>query len=611
MSCKISAPTNGEESLLYKTIEGFTASEEEAQELYKYFLSSPDFKQDFGDWQADYKKELFDRSLTKRVDENWEPKLLFDDVVKKYYFIDKHDTKVFYPEGDNKLEDVFSKARIKSITKALALNFFKSRFNENFDEIDLSAKRGTLRDSIVDKLKEKIDEFEASDDIGHQMNAELLQESLLSIDEWVAEVQDYFLRKRLVHKETTETEDLTEEANSERGATYGVSSFEKSSKDNISSNVKLRLSLLMDPTELDETLQEPVFRDFDEVHSSLLGFLTDIPYIEGVDLFNEMLQIIHTLVAKKPYMQTLYSILEQSDDYLQAEFVQAFNLHKNNFIGSIYSSIKIPVLEVQKDGSKELVYKPVNKYSVQNFSSVGAKHNIIKNNWFYNFTKKYVNKTGQISKESKSELQELKKEYDAFFLKFTRNSQKNNYYDALNLPVDKFTEFLNKLGIVTTEDGFNHFLDSLGAGVLNFEQRLGNLTGKKGLASSIKFFIDEITDEKADLDLSQGDNILNKQVAFSRLARAEAFFLNEGSDSSIFTVNKTKWVYSYPSYLSSKIKSWKANRQLLLDQFNTPYNKGSYYMKYLLALDIPSATRLKVSKERLEDFDINIFNSVS
>jgi len=43
--------------------------------------------------------------------------------------------------------------------------------------------------------------------------------------------------------------------------------------------------------------------------------------------------------------------------------------------------------------------------------------------------------------------------------------------------------------------------------------------------------------------------------------------------------------FSNPSYLSTTIKSWKKNRDLLVNHYNiSKYNQGSDWMKYLLAL---------------------------
>src|SRR5690606_22357413 len=110
------------------------------------------------------------------------------------------------------------------------------------------------------------------------------------------------------------------------------------------------------------------------------------------------------------------------------------------------------------------------------------------------------------------------------------------------------------------------------------------------------YFFKEAT--KAKLKIK--GNIFDTQTAFTKLSQANAFYMEDGSDASIFASGKTKWVYSYPSYLSTKIKSWKKNRELLKDHYySSPYNESSYYMRWLLALDEPSIDRINTSKKRI------------
>ena len=91
----------------------------------------------------------------------------------------------------------------------------------------------------------------------------------------------------------------------------------------------------------------------------------------------------------------------------------------------------------------------------------------------------------------------------------------------------------------------------------------------------------------------------------------ESFYLQEGYSSSVYSVGKTKWAYSYPSYLSNKLKEWKKDRTTLLNHFNSSvYNQGSYYMKWLLGLEQDHRNVEQVSQERIDSLELNVFNSL-
>lgn len=605
MTCKRKSVTNPkQDSQLFDTLYEIAQQDEaRADELFAYFQSE-EFKSDFGNWVEDFKKPIHEREIQqRRVNDFGEPRLVFDNKYGKYYYTNKTGQKIYFPNTERKLNTLFSNEAVRSISKMLALNFLRPRVGQNFNELDLSARKTTLRESIEAKIKERVEQLEESGDLHQMGNAMALEDSLEYVDEWVQSVENYFREINLVYKETTESDDMLEEEESERGQTFGVASFERSTKENISANVKLRLALLVDLNELDDIFFEPKFIEFDEVYSTLQGVLTNKIQMPGIDLFEEYKAEIFNLIAKKPYMEELYNQITaiEGNENIKAEFVQAFNLHKNNYLGTIYNIKKKETTDPETQ-ERSVEYSVV--ATVQNLSEVGAKNRFVKNNWHYNFIKNFTNEEGKITERNRKDLDSTLDGFDALYTEYKKASR-NMTQEGFTKYVNGLVHMLEQLGVVTTEEGFNHYLDNLDSLELSTEEKMKNL---EKLYNSTKFLTANIRDFKGDLTEI---NPFDDQVEFNNLAKGEAFFLGEGSDASIFSSGKSRWVYSYPSYLSSKIKTWKQDRSTLLGHYNSSaYNRGSYYMQYLLALDGTYTNPEQISKERIEALELNIFNSL-
>lgn len=604
MSCAIKLE-NKQDSILFNTIFNNITNQNEdlAKEYYDYFQTNGNFLKDFAtdennktiDWVEDFKKPFLEREINqRRVDENGQPRLEFDNKYGKYYYLNQNNIKVYYPITDKKLNSLFTNEVIRSTTKRLALNFVTSRIGDNFNDFDVTENLVNLRTSIENKIKSKVLELKKSPDMTRQLNGVFLEQSLDNIDEWVKHVENYFRELKLVYKETTEVEDMLDEEEGERGASYDKASFEKSTKDNISANIKLRLSLLVDTENLDPLFLEPELRSFDDVYGTLLASLTDKTSLVGEDLFKMYLNEIATLSGKKQYLKDLLPLLKEMHPYLQAEFVQAFNLHRNMFIGTIYEVKEVS--DVNPETGEAIGKKNIIIHSVQNLSNVGGKNRFIKNNWYHNFTQLFA-VNNLFNNTSLKGLKELASDF-----KTIKPNEENLIESKL-----KVRKLLENMGIATTPEGFNHYLDNLNNIEIDNAERVQKLIK---LINSVTFFVDKLTVKSLN---NFNINPFDDQNEFNVLANAHSFYLNEGSDASIFTTGKSKWLYSYPSYLSTRIKEWKKDRNILLNYYlSTPYTKGSFYMKFLLGLDlnVSEEEQIRISKERIEDFNIAVFNSL-
>lgn len=603
MVCKFIV--NGQESNLYNTIlEAYNGDEELAVTLHSYFKNDNKFIKNFGDWEKDYgvNSAYYDyRPGESRIEDNGEPKLFKNEKNGNYYYIDKDKNKVEIIENTKSLKSLFSNEQIEQITKILVNNYFKNNLKIDFENINLDSKTISIRESIINKLNERIDTFKASGDYLFEDNAELLEIALNeNLDEVVQNVINSLETYKIKYSEKfndVEDSDLSEiEINeNEKDPGFGIASNERTTKNNISANVKLRLSLIEDTTAQDDFLNDTIYKSFDEIYASLLPQLTNqiATVKDGIqeDKFEILKSEILKFENKKPYFKELYRILSQPDlsEEIKNEFSQAFNLDTNNYNTTIN--------KYNEDGTKEVTNI--------NVSETGKKESDIFNEWNKNFKEKFVTETengNTVSKESIDKLINI------------RTDLNNIKFDQLD-NVQNIIKILRKLGIENTTKGFQHFIDDLK--LINNDNELSKTIFNKAV-NDINYFIKNIIDNKN----KNYDNILSDQSVFKQLAKAEAFYISEGSDASVFTAGKQKWVYSYPSYLSNTIKSWKKNRNILLQHYEvSKYNEGSDWMKYLLALDdtyqvsdflpppVQEQERIKESQKRINELEIFSFNT--
>jgi len=604
---------NGQESSLYNTIlEAYNGDEELAVTLHSYFKNDNEFIKNFDksiknvDYELRLKLRLesVDYSYKpgmSRIEDNGEPKLYKNEKNGNYYYIDKDKNKVEIIENTKSLKGLFSNEQIERITEVLVKNYFKNNLKIDFENIDLDSKTVSIRESIVNKLNERISIFKTSGDYLFEDTAELLEIALNeNLDEIIRNVINSLETYKIKYSEKfndVEDVDLSEiEINeNEKDPGFGIASNERTTKNNITANAKLRMSLIEDTTAEDDFLNDTVYKSFDEIYASLLPQLTDQVAIikDGVqeDKFEILKSEILKFENKKPYFKELYRILSQPDlsNEIKNEFSQAFNLDTNNY--------NTTVVKRNEDGTVEI--------NNINISETGKKESDVFNEWNKNFKDKFVTeiKDGfSITKESKDKLSVIKLDLNKI-----KYNQDNSVQEILNV--------LRKLGIENTTKGFEHFLDDFK--LINNDNQLSEEKFNL-LIKDLNFLIARIVDNKN----TNFDNILSDQSIIKQLARGEAFYISEGSDASVFTAGKQKWVYSYPSYLSNTIKSWKKDRNILLQHYEiSKYNEGSDCMKYLLALDNTyqinefksqeeqESERVEESKKRIDELELFSFNT--
>lgn len=578
--CIVLNKTNGEESNLFNRLLSVTSDESVAKDAYAYFYTE-EFKNIFGDFLND------SDSMLDRLDDNKEPKLFYNDRLNKYFFIDKENEPVFYPYEQEGLRQFFNSEEINEFAKSLAFDYYDSELSfdkESGEFLNLSTV--TLKEGVAEFIHRQIVKLNMKDDFDSQSLALALENSLEHLDEWVEQTRNFF-KSIKIDNSLEEKEDFEENQTSLNDEIIRKESFLKNSKDSINNNVKLYLSLI--PSTKDNSFGQKSFVGFDEIYTVLNNALRDIAVThnengEYEDEFDIYLEEIKKLIPHKPYLQKVYDDLSSSDitENYKNQFTQAFRLVKNNFLGSEL------IVEVDKEGNKKI------SYAVRNLSDVSARKNNIIQQWKFNYSVLDFNDS-----RLKRYIANLRSEVD----KMSKNSFKMTEKD-FTTHKKELVSLLKKVGVYTTDKGINYYLNEGSANDLPLEKRIQTLIKTFDAAARE---LENVVETKSD------DEIFNNQTVFKDIADAEAFFVEEGSDATIFSVGKTKWVYSKGSYLVQQINKWKKNPALLIKFFeSTEFNRGSLWMSYLTAEEHAGnyEQRIEESRKRLEEIDVNIFNSV-
>lgn len=623
MSKECGFVVNGQRSPLYdKILKAYNGNEELAIILHSRFKNDKEILRQFGNWIEDYgvRPEYYDyKPGESRIEDNGEPKLFKNEKNGNYYYIDKDKNKVEVIENTVSLKSLFDNQQIDEITKVLVNNYFVNHLNIDFENIDLTKKTTSIRDSIVAKLNERISVFNKSGNKNFIYTAELLDLALEdNLDELVKNVinslETYKIKSSENFNNNDEDSDLAEIEDNEnqKDPTFDKASHESSTKGNISANTKLRLSLIPNTSAKDNFLNDTVYLTFDKVYASLLPYLTSQFSIEKdgsiEDNFELMKSIILEISHKKTYFNDLYNILSKPglSEEIKNEFTQAFNLDMNNFNTSEYS-YKESENEADwiylEDG--RIIKPKIKTYKNMNISETGKKESEVFTQWNKNFKEYFVTETkdsSSITVEDKKKLAVIKADLNKI-----KYSQKDN--------IDRIIEVLRSLGIESTPEGLQHFIDDLK--LVNNDNELSEKIFNKFI-EDLNHLVDRINNNTN----TKYDDILSDQQIIKKLAKAEAFYISEGSDSSVFTGGKQKWIYSYPSYLSNTIKSWKKDRNILLKHYQiSKFNEGSDWMEYLLALGdtyqvdeyedekTQEELRIKESQDRISKLSIYTFNT--
>lgn len=613
MSCKIPADlTNGVESNFYnKLLEIFDGDESRATESYS-FIRTPEFLDMFGNYSDAIQDQFIPESMSDRLDEEtFEPLLTYDKNLNKYYFIDNTNDRVYYPYGAQGLEGFFTVNEVKEFAKSLAFSYYDTHLKLNVDTMEFENLTGvTLRDFVEEFIETTGDALYDADTAGEVALGGDLLDSTKYVDEWIAEVKSIYNTFKLdIVEEAVDAEAQMQEREEEVNDLMRPESFLKDSKDNVNNNVKLYLSLLQgDRTNM---FGLPKFVEFGDIYTSLNKSLVNMvstidPNGKPEDLFEEYKEKILKLAEIKPYFKGLYDLLNSeigTTEVGRAQIVSAFKLAYQQYIGT--ERVK------DEDG--------VISTSVKNLSETSSRRKNLLFTWNHNFRRKLIDSERVFT----SPINEFKKSS----ADFVRQKKSITSIDQLLPFINTLQKDFERLGVVFNSEGKLSGRDltrtvDIQRGLLYF---VGGVSLQDATLEEKKDNIfdayDRIIRGLERFANKETTNLFSDQAVFTKLADAEAFFQEEGSDASINTVGKTKWAYSLPSYLSEKVNAWKKHPELLYHHFmRTEYNRGSFYMRYLLGIDKENISNMTfeywednfkdMAQSRIDELDLYNFNSV-
>jgi len=605
MSCKFIV--NGTESKLYdKILTAFNGDEELSKALHSSFAKDDKFIKEFGNWEDAYKNSYENLetniSYIDRTEDNGEPMLYQNDKTGDWYYLDKDYNKVVLIENKKSLNSLFEYQEIETLTKVLTFDYFKNHLKVDFNNIDLEKETVSIKMAVIAKLRERIDFLKTSDDVYFEDVADKLEIALKeNLNEIVDNVKTVFEQNKISYKD--QQLDSDEDSNlseieiieNQKDPSYNTQSNEKSSKEGVTANIKFRLSLIEDPDAKDYFLNDKVYIDFNVIYNDLLSQLSNIVALEKDGVQEDRFQLLKSevlkFVGKKPYFEELFRMLDDKklSEEIKNEFSSAFNLHQGNLNTSIF----------KKDESDNIEWSNINA------AQSSKKESDVLYIWGNNFKTDFVtfDENGKpfISQQDK----QILKSYSDKLNKFNISQP-----DAIK----NFVQILRDLGIEATEDGFNHYLDDLK--LIGNDSETSNKIFNKTITDLKYFFLAIENNEIKNLE-----EVFSNKSPFKNLARAEVFYMAENADFSVFTGGKQKWTFSYPSFLSNTIETWKKDRNILLNHYqSSEFNSGSYKMKWLLALgdtydvdqlaseEIQEELRVEESKKRINAISLGSFN---
>tara|TARA_R110000822_G_scaffold152112_5_gene291319 strand:- start:11646 stop:19385 length:7740 start_codon:yes stop_codon:yes gene_type:complete len=574
MSCSRFTPQNEEvESLLFDQIFDIVKNEEKADELYGYFRTDEAL-----DVFGDYINNPDQDSIKDRTDENGEPRLEFDKVLNKYYFLDRFDERIYYPHNQG-LINLFAISDIMTLREIMALKYYDTlEFDFNKRQF-LNITDSHVKTIVTDFLDYKTDALKRDSDFfiatayGNSMEL-----SKQYIDEWVQEVKDYFSTKGLIinkdQLEKQDIEDTTDSATATREQLIAKEAFLINRKDTVNNNIKLFLSLIKSK-ELNK-FKEYGFIPFDDIYTTLNTILANhIPVNDEngnlENIYDIFLDIIKKHSKFKPYLADLYDKIQNIDnENFKYQFINAFFLARKQFLGSDIS-----------------IEKGEYTYEIKDYSEVSSRKKTILSLWTY-----LINK-GEINLKH---FHTLKNTLTPLIKSLDKTPTETTYSRVASSVIFNLT----MVGVPLSSEALDYHIQ-----ITYGEELEDRVEGVKKVIRDLNMAINAF-DEKTDIVTDLMNN-----SAFVKLASAESFFKSEGTDAAFFSAGKTKWLYSLYSHLEKTILSWQKNPNTLEKHINSSaFTKGSLYAKHFLAYDVAEEEREEVRAERINKIKAFVFNSV-
>lgn len=633
---------NGLESSLHKQlIEKY--GQELADKKMQGFMSDS-FKQKFGNYQEliDNKSDFIPPNFKNRLNDKFEPLLLEDN--NGFYYIDKNYQNQYIDVADSELFKLFKSERaINSLVEILAKEHLDNiGVTMNFDTLGIEGKESKilLKDSILNKIEKLSFETANSEDLNISTNGVTLYEILnnnKALKQLEYKVNEFYKAKKFIYAEEFQNEELDDNILGQRDSITAKSSFETNPKAKVGAIVKLRLSLIKDPKNIESDFGQAMSVDYNVLYNKLTHILSDnyITIDKNQDkhvIEDAFTSIINLLKVHAPHISEIANLVDylskldvETNDVesvegiqlhqLKAGIVRAFNLQKNNFDTKVLHETKVVVEKGLTEqftrhngtiGTRNVTNDVIGseyKYESDDASTLINNKKSFLVNWGLSFkeyfefpekvTEVFSKKTSDTLNETIDEIKKIEnKKLDATSdIKVTNLSKANEVLDLLK-----------KVGIDIPNEVFNRAMNNNKDNVLT-EVKL-NENYDDFILKTKNSFINA-------RDNFQNNRELFNNYWFNQLAKAELFYSSQGDESSINQAGKNKYLFSTPSGIRKTIYTWKKNPQLFEDFYNDlgVWEQNSKIFNHLLALDVSENERLSKRIERLSKLDVDIFNN--
>ena len=598
MSCTKISKTNKGQSILFDYIYNNVANENESLATFYYnHFQTKQFENTFGlNYIEDFKKGIH----SSRLYENGEPKLLFDNETKQHYFLDKDNQKVNFPIAAKGLSQMWSGEMIKNVTSRLVKSYVEKGPKLDFENIDFKTpvKLPKIDKFIVNEINNRIAYLEAND---KYENILFLEEALNHVDELETLMLKKFRSLGTDIKDDDDTSEIDILEEETRENQIGTSSMSRSSKSKISTDIKLRLSFLVDTKKTDELWDDNVLMDFDVVYKKLQELLGNVIPLEGEYLPKVHLDILEENSKYFPYIKELHTTLSNSkDENLINQFSQSFYMAKYTFVNEEYSNTeqgnkhKTIDLTNKNDEFTKIKDLFINNFKASFVTNVKFNESSLKliNNLVENINKK-VKEVSGYSNETKQAIATI-----------------NNYGSLVK-------ETLSKLEIQINDSAFERYLDlkpdSLNE--LSDKDRLEVFNKINKLANTLDNYILKYITKNSKSDNFDVTKLFQSSNEINKLIKAQVFVNNNRSDSNVYVGGEKRWLYSNPSYLHMTLERWKKDPASLLKEYKSDVylNGGSDWIRQWFELDreMDDDERIEVAKKNMANVKLGVLGELT
>lgn len=630
MSCKLIKKDL--ESILYDDLVKYFGEESAAKIAVRF--ESDTFLKDFGNYieLMENKSEFIPKEFNGRLNEKFEPKLFEDEIG--IYYLDGQYSKQYLDTKTELFSILQSERAINSLTQILGNNYIEEGgFGLDFDTLDMSDNNSktSLRNSIMMKLASLGEELIESDNVTLATNGAVLFDIVdneKALDELVSKIKDFYKSRQIIYTEDYSREDVDVETEEQRDPIFNQASFKVNPRNKVTAMIKIRLSMIKNPTDLDEDFGQPKSIDYGSLYNKMTALLKDNPVTIDNDgnvenVFETIIDILKSHSNNIKYLSNVAEYLEKINRIpIDLSTKQGINTFK--FIAGFVNVMNLQknILEYSEVSYKEVILEPA--ITEERVLPNGAIKKVVIKEAIMG--KEYIYDRRDATKDTKVE-KNILTNWGLLIVDFFEMESKEGVF---NMNKESFTKIKNRVRDIFNDKNisnqekanivFNKVLPHLGLNIneASFNFAMNELKDYKideaKLNQNYYHFVENTVKTLDSLltNFTEKKDILNTYW-YRQLAKAEAFYREDGSESSVFTAGETRYIYSNPSYLHNTTNGWKKNRQLLLDEYNnqSSFEKGSALYEYLLAFDIENNEELQLStsKERIENFKVNHFSS--